>query len=201
MIEHLIISYPNSDIIKQNSFSHLIKTITYNLSIKEYPSLSIFESLENINIFTYGNESIIKDNFISSKEVNIIIIGNIQKIDDKSFLNSRINNFLYCGDQEVEGNFLIGRHPRNITVYEYYPKSKIGDVAASKTGKCNNLPGDVKHGLTNTQLALIITFSIIVLIAIFIAIFIVIKLQNVIKSQKKIEGKMLLEKLVVDEFG
>lgn len=68
-IENLIISYPNDNIYQNHIMKSFIKSITFDSSIKEYSSLAQFENLENINIFTHGEESIINDYFTPPKKL------------------------------------------------------------------------------------------------------------------------------------
>ncbi|EAY16451.1 surface antigen BspA-like [Trichomonas vaginalis G3] len=180
------------------SFHNTVKSITLNLSVIEYPSLSSFNHLENIIIISHENESLINEHFITSSNVNISIIGNIKQISDKSFSKSYINTFLYCGDRSVDGQFLSKDRVKIVSVSEHYPHNNIGGVHAHKTSECPNFPKKPYVRLTTLQIILI-TISIVILISICITILI--KIQRCRKSQKKYEDQIMLEKLVNAEFG
>ncbi|EAY16340.1 hypothetical protein TVAG_359490 [Trichomonas vaginalis G3] len=122
----------------------------------------------------------------------------MHKIDDKSFLNSDINNFLYCGNEVVEGNFLLNaKSINNITVYKLYPQKTIGGVKFERTKNCPNLPV-ITNGLTILHISLIVVSCATVICALSIFIY---KYHKAHKSQKRIEDKMLIQRLVTEDFG
>lgn len=133
-------------------------------------------------------------------KVDISIFGNLKEINNKSFSNTDINSFLFCGNQTVEGNFLQNaKSYNNITVYKYYPNKQIGDVKPNQTTtQCPNYKEKEKYKLPKLYIVIIAVSCTIIVTAITI---VAIRVQFVRKRQKKIEGKMLLEKLVNDDFG
>ncbi|EAY19189.1 surface antigen BspA-like [Trichomonas vaginalis G3] len=197
-LEKIGINSQNYDILQIVSFHNTVKSITLNLSVIKYPSLSSFNHLETINIFSHENDSLINENFITSSNVSISIFGNIKRISDKSFSNSYINTFLYCGDRSVEGKFLSKDRVKIVNVSEYYPHKNIGGLPAHKTSECPNFPKKPYVRLTTFQIILI-SLSVVILISICITILI--KIQRCRKSQKNIESKLMLERLVNAEFG
>ncbi|EAY22581.1 surface antigen BspA-like [Trichomonas vaginalis G3] len=196
-IENIIIKNENKDIFEQKILHQSVKSITFSSYFKEYPTILDFNHIEHVSFITEHGDSIINDNFVNSTNLNINITGNIHQISDNSFSHSHINNFLYCGNQIVEGNFFVDNKPKNLSVYKHYPKSKFGGADAKRNAECPNIPYE-KGKLKTRYVVLIAIGCAIISIAIIILL---IRNHIVRKSQKRIEGKMLLEKLVSEDFG
>ncbi|EAY22579.1 surface antigen BspA-like [Trichomonas vaginalis G3] len=197
-IENIIIKNENKDIFEQKILHQSVKSITFSSYFKEYPTILDFNHIEHVSFITEHGDSIINDNFVNSTNLNINITGNIHQISDNSFSHSHINNFLYCGNQIVEGKFLSNSQSyNNISVYKHYPSTSIGGAPAKRDVECPNIQSQTLK-LKPVYIVLISIGCAIIVTAIIILF---IRNHIIRQSQKRIEGKELLQKLVNEDFG
>lgn len=194
-LEEIVFRSNNFEILKLKDVKPS-RIVIDSKMITELPSLHNFTGLINLTILDNGIPVLFPSNFIYSHNISIYVHGNIDKIPEDAFVGSNISEFVYCGNNTVQGNFLKNAHSCNsVQCSSIYKPKKFG-------GKSYSINKDIcpeyeRKMSEATKVAIIVAVSAII-IGIIITLVLVLKVNS---DHKFIKHKLLLQKLVVEDFG
>ncbi|EAY20257.1 surface antigen BspA-like [Trichomonas vaginalis G3] len=195
-LQELVFCSNNYEILKYVGDSNIYNVTFDSDLVTELPSLYSCQHLRNLTIHDHNRSISIPSQFVRSQDLHIHIYSNIASIEKDSFTNAKIKEFIYCGNTTVDGDSL-----KNLLSFDsvqcslIYPKNKFGGKKITrKSGICPVY----KKGLSLTIKIIIGTTVGIVVISIVVILTCFYKIR---KDQKTIKSKMMLQKLVLDEFG
>lgn len=195
----------NSSFVKlfdDNNLKLKVQSIYFNSeSFVDYPKINDFQNLSFVKFDKCNSDASIPAEFITNtnKSVTIEIQDNLTKINENSFSKISINEFFYCGQQIIPGNFLANSiNVSNVETSNYYPLNKIGGLKFNykHSNRCPYHKPESK--LKTWHITLISVGGSLILIGVICGL---VYFYIVRKAQKKLEAKSELEKAVLDDFG
>lgn len=196
-VTELVFNSNNYQILNYLNDSKINK-ITFNSSlISEVPSLNTFVDLNELNILNQDNFISLPNNFVRSNNLSIYIYPNIKSISQNSFVDSHISKIVYCGNDTVDGDFLKNALScDSVECSSQYNKRLFGGMKFKvNTNLCEIYPKD------NKKLIIILCTTIPIAVIIVIAIPVLICAYKIRRNQEYLKNKMVIAKLVVDDFG
>lgn len=195
MLNELDFLSNNFDILKFTNKSNITKIVFNSDLIVAFPCISDFIFLENLTIINPINSISIPSYFVSGY-LSIYIFANIGSVAINAFADADIKEIIYCGNTTVDGDFLLkALSCDSVQCSLNYNKKTFG----GKQFKQNSDICPVYHKNVNPTIKIIIIMcSSIGVILLLLSTILVYKCRQ---DQKAIQAKMLIEKLVVDDFG
>ncbi|EAY19042.1 surface antigen BspA-like [Trichomonas vaginalis G3] len=197
-LEELVFYSNNYEILKFIQSSPIHKITFDSILISNIPVLNSSQYLENLIIKDHGIPVSFINHFVVSHNISIYVYGNIRSIESDSFVDAGIKEFVYCGNDTVSGDFLTRALSCNsVQCSKNYKKNTFGGKRITyNTDICKDYSPNT--GMSKTTKIILSVIIPIGAISIIVGIIWALKLR---KEHNAINSKLLIQRLVVEDFG